>query len=102
MHKYTAALASRLGYPGLTARAQFVFDQAMEKGRCRWGRRARLVSGAAMLIILREAQKGETVNDISVRQSLVTCSLFARIRRITETDFLYLYCIENPFTNSIS
>ena len=69
MQKYTAALASRLGHPGLTARAQLLFDQAMEKGQFRWGRKAKLVSGAAMVIALREAHKGETLRDISVRKS---------------------------------
>jgi transcription factor IIIB subunit 2 len=67
MHKYTAALASRLGHSGLAARVQLLFDQAMRKGQFRWGRKAKLVAGASMAIALREAHKGETLRDISVR-----------------------------------
>lgn len=69
MRSFTAALALRIGHPGLTARAQLLFDQAMEKGRFRWGRKAKLVSGASMFVALREARKGETLRDISVRTS---------------------------------
>lgn len=67
MAQYTAALAKRIGHPGLFPRTQFLFDQALERGHVRWGRKARLVAGAALAIALREARKGETIRDIAVR-----------------------------------
>ena len=48
MHEFVRTLAGRLASPGVAVRAQNVFDQAMDRGAFRWGRRARLVAGAAL------------------------------------------------------
>lgn len=65
MRELVAALASRIGYPALAARAVNIFELAMQKGNFRFGRKARLVAGASLIIALRENQKGETVRDIA-------------------------------------
>jgi transcription factor IIIB 90 kDa subunit len=67
MHNYIASLANRLGHPGLIPRVQLLFDQAMHRGKYRWGKKARLVAGACLAIALREAHKGDTLKDIAVR-----------------------------------
>lgn len=69
MRRYIAALARRIGYSALTNRSTFLFERAMEEGRFRYGRKARLVAGSCLAIALREAQKGETIKDIAVRIS---------------------------------
>ena len=66
MREYVSTLASRVGHPALFTRSLFVFEQAMERGRYRYGRKARLVAGASLAISLREAHKGETIKDIAV------------------------------------
>ncbi|KAH8117521.1 hypothetical protein DFH11DRAFT_1724511 [Phellopilus nigrolimitatus] len=65
MRQYTEALAKRIGHPALSTRALYLFELAMEKGRFRYGKKARLVSGASLAIALREGQKGETIKDIA-------------------------------------
>ena len=66
MAQFTFTLAKRIGHPGLCPRALLLFEQALERGHVRWGRKARLVAGAALAIALREGRKGETMNDIAV------------------------------------
>ena len=66
INSFIAGLARRLGHPGLSLRTQFIFNQALQHGFVRWGRKSRLVAGAAIIIALREAQRGETVKDIAV------------------------------------
>ena len=66
MHQFTVALASRIGHHALATRAVYLFDQAVQKGGFRFGRKARLVAGASLIIALRENKKGETVRDIAV------------------------------------
>ncbi|KLO18795.1 hypothetical protein SCHPADRAFT_819130 [Schizopora paradoxa] len=65
MAQFTFSLAKRIGHPGLCPRALLLFEQALERGHVRWGRKARLVAGAALAIALREGRKGETMNDIA-------------------------------------
>ncbi|KAI5124494.1 hypothetical protein M0805_003021 [Coniferiporia weirii] len=65
MRQYTVALASRIGHPALSTRSLYLFELAMDKGRFRYGRKARLVAGASLAIALREEQKGETIRDIA-------------------------------------
>lgn len=65
MRQYTVALASRIGHSALGTRTLFLSESAMQKGKFRYGRKARLVAGAALAIALRENQKGETMRDIA-------------------------------------
>ena len=66
MHEFIRVLATRVSSPGLTARAQGIFDQAMRLGKYRWGRKARLTAGAALAIALRESRKSDYLRDIAV------------------------------------
>ena len=73
MREFISSLAHRLGHPSLSCRALFLFELAMERGRFRYGRKARLVAGSSLAIALRENQKGVTFKDIAVR----ACQYFA-------------------------
>ena len=66
MHEFIRTAASSLASPGVTARAQGVFDQAMRAGAFRWGRKAKLTAGAALAIALRESHKSDSIRDIAV------------------------------------
>ncbi len=66
MHQFIQTLAMRLSNPGITQRAQGIFDQAMRVGQYRWGRRAKLTAGAALAIALRESRKSDSIHDIAV------------------------------------
>ncbi|KAI0648238.1 hypothetical protein C8Q79DRAFT_999652 [Trametes meyenii] len=65
MHDFVRVLATRLSNPGITARAQGIFDQAMTRGHYRWGRRAKLTAAAALAIALRESHKSDSIRDIA-------------------------------------
>ncbi|KAL5533031.1 hypothetical protein ACEPAF_4807 [Sanghuangporus sanghuang] len=65
MREYISALAHRIGHPSLSGRTLFLFELAMERGRFRYGKRARLVAAACLAIALRENHKGETIRDIA-------------------------------------
>ncbi|EIW60749.1 uncharacterized protein TRAVEDRAFT_57891 [Trametes versicolor FP-101664 SS1] len=65
MHEFIRTIATRQSNPGITSRAQGIFDQAMRRGHYRWGRRAKLTAGAALAIALREAHKSDSIRDIA-------------------------------------
>ncbi|KAI0350082.1 hypothetical protein OH77DRAFT_1593777 [Trametes cingulata] len=65
MHEFIRTLSTRLSNPGITSRAQGIFDQAMTRGHYRWGRRAKLTAGAALAIALRESHKSDSIRDIA-------------------------------------
>ncbi|KAI1788476.1 hypothetical protein LXA43DRAFT_1159325 [Ganoderma leucocontextum] len=65
MHEFIRVLATRVSNPGLTPRAQGIFDQAMRLGKYRWGRKAKLTAGAALAIALRESRKSDYLRDIA-------------------------------------
>ncbi|PIL30498.1 hypothetical protein GSI_07198 [Ganoderma sinense ZZ0214-1] len=65
MHDFIRVLATRVSNPGLTPRAQGIFDQAMRLGKYRWGHKARLTAGAALAISLRESRKSDYLRDIA-------------------------------------
>ncbi|KAI0747668.1 hypothetical protein C8Q80DRAFT_1336730 [Daedaleopsis nitida] len=65
MHEFIRTLAVRLSNPGVTPRAQGIFDQAMRVGQYRWGRKAKLTAGAALAIALRESHKSDAIRDIA-------------------------------------
>lgn len=66
MHEFIRSVASNLGHPGTTSRAQHIFDSAMQQGHYRWGRKAKLTAGASIAIALRESHKADSVRDIAV------------------------------------
>ncbi|CCM03689.1 uncharacterized protein FIBRA_05833 [Fibroporia radiculosa] len=65
MHEFIRSLAARLCSPGTAVRAQGLFDQAMRRGQFRWGRKAKLVAGAAISIAFRESRKSDSISDIA-------------------------------------
>ncbi|GJE98119.1 hypothetical protein PsYK624_143410 [Phanerochaete sordida] len=65
MHEFIRSMASSLSNSSSTARAQAIFDQAMRQGRYRWGRKAKLLAGAALAIALRESNKSDSLRDIA-------------------------------------
>ncbi|EMD34496.1 hypothetical protein CERSUDRAFT_97754 [Gelatoporia subvermispora B] len=65
MHEFIRSLTIRLSQPGLSLRAQGVFDQSMRKGGYRWGRKAKLAAGAAVAIASRESRKSDSLRDIA-------------------------------------
>ncbi|OBZ75422.1 Transcription initiation factor IIB [Grifola frondosa] len=65
MHEFIRSVATQLSSPGLTPRAQGIFDQAMSRGRYRWGRKAKRAAGAAVAIALRETHKSDSLRDIA-------------------------------------
>lgn len=66
MHTFIKTLSTRLSNPGVAHRSQMVFDQAMARGKYRWGRKAKLTAGAAVAVALRESHKSDSLRDISV------------------------------------
>lgn len=68
IHESIRTLAIRLAQPGAAPRAQFLFDVAMQRAKLRWGRTAKLASGATLALALREASRGDLTNDIAVSQ----------------------------------
>ncbi|KAL1947434.1 hypothetical protein VTO73DRAFT_14395 [Trametes versicolor] len=65
MHEFIRTIATRQSNPGITSRAQGIFDRAMRRGHYRWGRRAKLTAGAALAIALRESHKSDSIRDIA-------------------------------------
>ncbi|EED77791.1 predicted protein, partial [Postia placenta Mad-698-R] len=63
--KKNRTVASRLAHAGSASRAQTIFDQAMNRGQYRWGRKAKLTAGASVAIALREARKSDALHDIA-------------------------------------
>ncbi|THH33010.1 hypothetical protein EUX98_g1215 [Antrodiella citrinella] len=66
----------KLGHPGLAGRAQHILDSAMQRGRYKWGRKAKLTAGAGIAIALREAHKADSIRDIAylLEEPLVSLS----------------------------
>ncbi|EKM55926.1 uncharacterized protein PHACADRAFT_144858 [Phanerochaete carnosa HHB-10118-sp] len=65
MHEAIRSIAGSLSSTSSATRAQAIFDQAMRKGRYRWGRKAKLIAGASLAIALREANKSDSLRDIA-------------------------------------
>lgn len=66
MQQFIRTLAGRLSGESSVSRAQAIFDQAMSRGRYRWGRTAKLLAGASLAIAFREANKSDSLRDIAV------------------------------------
>jgi transcription factor IIIB 90 kDa subunit len=54
-----------------------IFATVMERGKYRWGRRARIMAGAALAIAVREAQKSDPLRDIGVSIALTNTTELA-------------------------
>lgn len=76
IHESIRTLSIRLAQPGAAPRAQFLFDIAMQRANLRWGRAAKLASGATLSLALREAGRGDLTNDIAVSGTLFSSPLF--------------------------
>lgn len=76
VHESIRTLAIRLAHPGAAARAQVLFDIAMQRANLRWGRAAKLASGATLALALREAGRGDLTNDIAVSLCFLSLTLF--------------------------
>ena len=66
MYEFIQALAVRVSARGSAERAQTLFDQAMSRGKFRWGRKSKRMAGAALAIALRESKKSDALRDIAV------------------------------------
>ena len=77
MHQYILGILTKLAYSGLAPRACTLFDQARTRGKYRWGRKAVLVAGACIIVVLRESKKGIMISQLAVRILFAsyTCSL---------------------------
>ncbi|KAH8102866.1 hypothetical protein BXZ70DRAFT_926915 [Cristinia sonorae] len=65
MHEFIRSVTMKLSNPGVAGRAQHIFDSSMQRGRYRWGRKAKLTAGASVAIALREASKADSIRDIA-------------------------------------
>ena len=82
MHEFIRGIAGRLANPGVTVRAQAIFDQAMARGHYRWGRRAKLTAGAALAIALRESHKSDSIRDLAVSIPALSSCCIGRVSAV--------------------
>ncbi|KAF8585143.1 hypothetical protein K439DRAFT_1616226 [Ramaria rubella] len=82
MHQYILGLSTKLSCPGIAARSQTLFDQVRARGKYRWGKKAVLVAGACIAIVLRESRKGVMMSHLA---SLMDISPHALCRMFTQT-----------------
>lgn len=66
MHVFIETISSRLSSSSVADRAKTIFDQAMSTGQFNWGRKAKLLSGAALSVALRESNKRDSLQDIAL------------------------------------
>jgi len=66
MHQYILGLLTKLACSGLAPRAQSLFDRARVCGKYRWGKKAVLVAGACIAVVLRESRKGVMMSHLAV------------------------------------
>lgn len=64
VHNYIKQFTVEIACPGLCERVCTLFDQAMTSGQFRWGFKAVLVAGAALVLALRETDRFEPMRDI--------------------------------------
>jgi transcription factor IIIB subunit 2 len=83
MHAFIRTLSRQLESPGISTRAQTLFDQAMSTGNPRWGRKAKLTAGACVAIALRESHKSDSLRDISVSIIFLLMSFDQHTRLLT-------------------
>ncbi|KAG6821070.1 hypothetical protein H0H93_007229 [Arthromyces matolae] len=65
MSQFITSLALSINASGLSPRATLIFTQAMAAGKFRWGRKAKLVAGASLVLALREYHRPDSLADIA-------------------------------------
>ncbi|CAE6421425.1 unnamed protein product [Rhizoctonia solani] len=63
---FLAAVTRNMRQISCTERAQYIMEQAMRKGKFRWGRSAERVAGASICLALRESGKAESTREVAV------------------------------------
>ncbi|CAE6458242.1 unnamed protein product [Rhizoctonia solani] len=63
---FLAAVTRNMRQSPCTERAQYIMEQAMRKGKFRWGRGAERVAGASICVALRETGKAESTREVAV------------------------------------
>ncbi|CAE6516593.1 unnamed protein product [Rhizoctonia solani] len=63
---FLAAVTRNMRQSPCTERAQYIMEQAMRKGKFRWGQAAERVAGASICIALRETGKAESTREVAV------------------------------------
>ncbi|KAJ1309670.1 hypothetical protein OPQ81_006435 [Rhizoctonia solani] len=63
---FLAAVTRNMRQAPCTERAQYIMEQAMRKGKFRWGQGAERVAGASICIALRETGKAESTREVAV------------------------------------
>jgi transcription factor IIIB subunit 2 len=66
IHEFIKTLAAKLGCPGLADRAENLFNVAMDRGKLRWGRKAKLTAASALAIACREAHRSDPLRELAV------------------------------------
>jgi len=111
MHDFIRAVTMKLGNPGLASRAEHIFDSAMEKGRYRWGRKAKLTAGASIAIALREAHKADSIRDIaylleaspvSLSRSFIAVAQLLQVSLVSADPSLHLPTLQTHLLSLVS
>ncbi|KEP53743.1 putative transcription initiation factor IIB [Rhizoctonia solani 123E] len=63
---FLAAVARNMRQSPCTERAQYIMEQAMRKGKFRWGQGAERIAGASICIALRESGRAESTREVAV------------------------------------
>ncbi|CAE7055665.1 unnamed protein product [Rhizoctonia solani] len=75
---FLAAVTRNMHQSPCTERAQYIMEQAMRKGKFRWGQGAERIAGASICIAIRETGKAESIREVAVhiqcRQDYLTRS----------------------------
>jgi transcription factor IIIB 90 kDa subunit len=69
IREFIKTLAAKLGHVGCIDRAKYLFDMAMERGKVRWGRKAKLTAASALAIACREDKKADPLRELAVGSS---------------------------------
>ncbi|KNZ75479.1 hypothetical protein J132_02812 [Termitomyces sp. J132] len=77
MSQFISSLATSINASGLSPRATLLFTQAMTAGKFRWGRKAKLVAGASLVLALREYRRPDSLDDIAYLLN-VQCPILVR------------------------
>ncbi|GJJ13353.1 hypothetical protein Clacol_007605 [Clathrus columnatus] len=84
MHQYIGTILTRLANPGLTERACTLFTQVRARQYFKWGKKAVLVAGVCIAIVLRENKKGVLLKDLSTMLDISPTALFRNITQVSK------------------
>ncbi|KAG8733207.1 hypothetical protein FRC11_007925 [Ceratobasidium sp. 423] len=79
---FLAAVTRNMRQTSCTERAQYIMEQAMRKGKFRWGQGAERVAGASICIALRETGKAESTREVAVHIQCRQDNLTRAYRRV--------------------